>query len=110
MPEILELPRKKRRPRPLRELDQAARTARLKLEREIFREPLVPLLLKFTPDQLQRVDDERRVAAYGNIPSRCATIRQLIDEALMWRRSMRPKDRPKGQPFEIDVADWPDDL
>ena len=103
----------RRRPRPPRDLDPSARNARRNIEAQIFRPPLVPLLLRFTPDQLQRLDDERRVAACGNIPSRCATIRQLIDEALMWRRSMRPKDpprRPKGEPFEIDTSGWPDDL
>jgi hypothetical protein len=68
---VPEISKKKRRPRPLRELDQRARRARLVLEREIFREPLVPLLLRLPPDQLQRVEDERRIAAYGNIPSRC---------------------------------------
>ena len=86
----------KRRRRPV----SAARVARLRLERETFREPLIPLPLKFTPDQLQRLDDERRVAACGNIPTRCGLIRQLLDEALMWRRSMRdPPRRSKGVPF-----------
>jgi hypothetical protein len=84
----------------MRELDQTARRARLQIEREIFREPLIPVLLRFPPDQLQRLDDERRVAACGNILSRCATIRMLLDEALMWRRSMRPTPRPaKGVPY-----------
>jgi hypothetical protein len=94
--EVPELPRKKRRRRP----DSRARAARLRLEREIFREPLVPLNLRLPPDQLQRLDDERRVAACGNIPTRCALIRMLLDEALMWRRSMRdPPRRSKGVPF-----------
>ena len=104
MVEISELSRarRRRRPKPLRELDPTARNARLRLEREIYRPRLVPVLLRLPPDQLQRLDDERRIAACGNIPSRCATIRQLLDEALMWRRSMRPKDpprRPRGEPF-----------
>jgi hypothetical protein len=31
----------------------------------------------------------------------------LLDEALMWRRSMRdPPQRPKGVPFEINLDDW----
>ena len=74
----------------------------MRLEAEIFRPHLVPVLLRFTEDQLQQVDDERRVASYGSVPSRCATIRQLVSEAIMWRRSMRPKDPPrraKGVPF-----------
>jgi hypothetical protein len=94
--EVPELPRKKRRRRP----DSRARAARLRLEREIFREPLVPLNLRLPPDQLQKIDDERRVAASGNIPTRCGLIRQLISEAIMWRRSMRDTPRkPRGVPF-----------
>lgn len=109
MVEISELSRvsRRRRPKPLRELDQTARKARLALEREIFRSPLIPVLLRFTEDQLQKIDDERRAPAYGNVPSRCATIWQLLDEALMFRRSMRPKKpaRSRGVPFEIDLSD-----
>jgi hypothetical protein len=96
--EISELPRKKRR----RRLVPTARVARLRLEREIFREPLIPVLLRLPPDQFQRLEDERRVAAYGSVPTRCGLIRQLISEAIMWRQSMRPKDPPrraKGVPF-----------
>ena len=91
MSEIFELPRKKRRRRPV----SAARVARLRLEREIFREPLIPVLLRLPPDQFQRLEDERRVAAYGSVPNRCGLIRQLISEAIMWRRSIRPKDPPR---------------
>ena len=90
----------KRRPRPSRALDSTARDARLRLEREIYRPRLIPLNLRFTEDQLQQVDDERRVAAHGPVPSRCALIRMLLSEALMWRRSMRdPPRRRKGVPF-----------
>jgi hypothetical protein len=64
MAEVSELSRvsRRRRPKPLRELDQTARRTRLQLEAEIYREPLVPMLLRLPPDQLQRVEDERRVA------------------------------------------------
>jgi hypothetical protein len=86
-------------------LDQAARKARLSLEREIFRPHLIPLLLKFPEEQLQQIEDERRVAAYGAVPSRAALIRQLVSEALMFRRSMRPKKPPRsrGTPFPISL-------
>jgi hypothetical protein len=107
--EILEISRVRRRPRPLKELDGRARAARLRVEKQIFREPLIPLLLKFPEDQLQQIEDERRVAAYGAVPSRAALIRQLIVEGLMWRRSMRPKSpprAPKGVPF-VGLEDWP---
>jgi hypothetical protein len=103
--EISELSRVRRRPRPWKELDRAARKARRALEREIYREPLIPILLRLPPGQLQRLDDERRAPAYGNVPSRCATIRQLLDEALMGRKSMRPRPSrvPRGTPYPIDV-------
>jgi hypothetical protein len=102
--EISELSRVKRRRRPLRDLDQTARRARLRLEREIFREPLVPLLLRLPPHQFQQVEDERRVAAYGSVPTRCALLRQLIDEALAFRRAARPRSSGpgKGEPFRFD--------
>ena len=67
--EVSELPRKKRRPRPLRELDQTARRTRLALEKQIYRPRLIPLNLRLPPDLLQRIDDETRVAAYGPAPS-----------------------------------------
>ena len=107
MVDILEISRVRRRPRPLKELDQGARQARLKLEREIFREPLISLLLKFTESQLQEIEDERRTAAYGPVPSRAALIRQLINDGLLWRRSMRPKKptRPRGVPFKFSFED-----
>ena len=102
---VSELPRKKRRPRPLRQLDQTARLARLALEKQIYRPRLIPLNLRLPPDQLQRIDDETRVAAYGPAPSRCAMIRMLIDEGLAFRRSMRPRTRPtKGVPFPIEIS------
>jgi hypothetical protein len=102
--EISELPRKKRRPRPLRELDQTARHARLRLEREIYRPRLVPVLLRLPPGELQQIDDERRVAAYGPIPSRCAMTRMLIREALMFRRAGRsPPKPPKGAPLPPEL-------
>jgi hypothetical protein len=74
--DVLEISRVRRRPRPSKALDQTARTARLKLEREIFREPLIPLLLKFKEDQLQRIDDERRVASRGPEPKRVKSGRR----------------------------------
>ena len=99
---VPELPRMKRRPRPLRDLDQVARVARRKLEVDLFRPRLVRHNIRFAPDELQAIDDERRVAAYGAVPSRSAMIRQLINDGLLLRKSMRPKDpprRPKGVPF-----------
>jgi hypothetical protein len=85
----------------LRELDQTARRARVALEREIFRPRLVRLLLRVTPQQLQRLDEERRVADSRGVPTRAALFRALVDEALAWRKAARPKEppKPKRVPF-----------
>ena len=102
MDRVPELPHVRRRPKPLNQLDQTARRARLALERDLFRERLVRHNIRFTPGELQAIDDERRVAAYGAVPSRSAMIRQLINDGLLLRKSMRPRDpppRPKGVPF-----------
>ena len=101
--EAPELPRTKRRPRSLRELDQRARIARLRHEEQIFRPRLVRQNLRLTPEQLERVDAERRVPDSRGVPSRCAMIRELKDEGLAWRSTMRPKSsgpgRVRGAPF-----------
>jgi hypothetical protein len=110
-PQELSRKKRRRRPRPLRELDQTARRARIALEEQIFRPQLIRLDLRVTPEQLERIDAERRVADSRGVPSRCALFRELVDEALAFRRSMRPKGpprRPKGEPFEIDLSDWPE--
>lgn len=105
MTKVPELPRKRRRLPP-------ARLARLKLEREIFRPRLLRHNIRFEPGELQQIDDERRVAAYGAVPSRSAMIRQLINDGLLLRKSMRPKTSGPArgkQPYPINL-DWPDDL
>ena len=97
MPEVFKVPelsRVKRRPKPLRELDQTARRARLRIEEQIFRPQLIWLGLRVTPQQLERVDAERRIVDTRGIPSRCALIRELVDEALAFRRAMRPSSGP----------------
>ena len=79
-----------------------ARQARLELEALLKRPRLVRHNIQFEPSQLQAIDDERRVAAYGAVPSRSAMIRQLINDGLLLRKSMRPKEPPrrsKGVPF-----------
>lgn len=100
---VPELPRKKRRPRPLRELDGTARRARLRLEAQIYRPRLISVNLRLTPNQLQALDDERRVPAYGPVPSRCAMIRLMIAELLMFRRAGRPPPKPGKAPFPIKL-------
>ena len=85
MSELAELSRKKRRrrPTPLRELDQRARRARLKLEQEIYRPHLVRLDLRVTPERLARIDAERRVVDVRGVPSRAVLFRALVDVALI---------------------------
>ena len=83
----------------------------MKLEAEIYRPRLVVVTLRLTPDQIAKIDAERRIPDSRGVPSRCALIRELVDEALAFRRSMRPKGpprAPKGVPFEIDLSDWPE--
>jgi hypothetical protein len=104
---VPELPRVKRRPKPLRELDQTARLARLRLEDQIFRPQLVRLGLRVTQQQLERVDAGRRVADSRGVPSRCAMIRALVDEGLAWRRAARPKEPPRlvrGEPLPAELV------
>ena len=76
MAEALELPRVRRRPQP------RARLARLRLEAQIFRRRLVRQNLRFTTNQLQAIDAERRIADYRGVPSRAALIRALIDAGM----------------------------
>jgi hypothetical protein len=76
----------------------------LRLEDQIFRPQLVRLGLRVTQQQLERVDAGRRVADSRGVPSRCAMIRELIDEGLAWRSTMRPKSSARGkQPYPIDI-------
>jgi hypothetical protein len=107
----LELSRMRRRPKPLRELDGRARAARLRLEAEIYRPHLVRLELRVTPEQLQRLDAERRIADARGVPSRAALFRELVDEALAFRRATRPKSSGPGhgEPLYFDTS-WPKDL
>jgi hypothetical protein len=76
MAEAPELPRVRRRPQP------QARLARLRLEAQIFRPRLVRQNLRFTPNQLQAIDAERRIADCRGVPSRAALIRALIDAGM----------------------------
>jgi hypothetical protein len=101
---VPELSRVRRRPLP------PARRARLELEVQLYRPHLVRQNIRFEPGELQRIDEERRVPSYGTVPSRAAMIRQLITEAIAFRRANRSPPRPvRGEPFSIDLT-WPKDL
>ena len=106
MVETAGLSRVRRRPRPLKELDQAARAARLRLEREIYR----PRLVRATsPVHAGSTRADRAGAAHSRRPRGSienVLIRALIDEALAWRSTMRPKwsGPARGkQPYPIEI-------
>lgn len=110
MAEVSELSRVRRRPLP------PARRARLELEAQLYRPRLVRQNIRFEPDELQRIDDERRVPACGSVPSRAAMIRMLVAEGLMFRqmhrspaRPKRPK-RPKREPLPPELKALLEDL
>jgi hypothetical protein len=101
MVEVPELSRTRRRSPP------QARIARLKLEAQLYRPRLVRQNIRFEPGELQRIDEERRVPSYGTVPSRAAMIRQLVAEAILFRRANREPPRPaRGEPFAISLGDW----
>jgi hypothetical protein len=107
MAEYREFSRVRRRPRP----HHPARLARLKIEAEIYRPRLVPVMLRLTAEQIAKIDAERRIPSPTGVPSRCAVVRALIDEGFAFRLAARPRTsgRGRGEPFPIDL-DWPEDL
>jgi hypothetical protein len=94
----------RRRPRPLKQLDQRARIARLRLEAEIYRPPVVTFSIRLTVDQLAKIDAERRIPDSRGVPSRCAMVRALLDEGLAFRRAARPRSSGpgRGEPFVFE--------
>ena len=108
MVEYRELSRIRRRSKP----HSPAWVARLKLEAEIYRPRLIPVMLRLTAEQIAKIDAERRIPTPNGVPSRCAVVRELVDEGFAFRLAARPKSpprAPKGEPFHIDLT-WPDDL
>jgi hypothetical protein len=104
MAETHEFSRVRRRSRP----HHPARLARLRLEAEIYRPRLVVVTLRLTPDQIAKIDAERRIPTSTGVPSRCAVVRALVDEGMAWRKAMRPKSsgpaRPaRGMLFPIEI-------
>ena len=68
------------------------------------------LFLRVPGEMIAALDNERRL--YPRIPARNAIVRELLDEALGFRRAARPKSSGsgRGEPFPIDTSDWPDVL
>jgi hypothetical protein len=79
------------------------------LERKLMRPRMRVLFLRVPGEMIAALDNERRL--YPDIPARNAIARELIDEALSFRRASRPKSSGagRGEPFPIDLT-WPKDL
>ena len=69
--------------------------------------PMRQMLVRVPQEMVTALDAERRLY-FDHIPPRNEIVRQLLSEALALRRIGRPKKPPKGEPFEIDLSDWPD--
>jgi hypothetical protein len=92
-----------------------ARNARLRAEFLAARprRVTVQVFTRVTPATAAAIAAE--VQLYAVRPSRSAVINQLIVEGLAFRRAHRPDPvaqaraakRRRGEPFVIDVSDWP---
>jgi hypothetical protein len=81
----------------------SVRVEHLALERRLMR-PRMRAMLFLPGEMIAALDNERR--RYPNIPARNAIARELINEALSFRRASRPKSSgaggeafPIGKPF-----------
>ena len=75
------------------------------LERELMRPRMRAMLLLLPDELIAALDNERRL--YLKIPARNAIARELLDEALSFRRALRPRTRgafkpPRRVAFQID--------
>lgn len=86
-----------------------ARKTRLELERRLMRPRMRAMLLLLPGEMIAALDNERRL--YLKIPARNAIVRELLNEAMAFRRATRPKSSGfgKGEPFPIHLT-WPKDL
>jgi hypothetical protein len=80
-----------------------ARKTRLELERKLMRPRMRVMILRLPGKMIAALDNERRL--YPKIPARNAMVRELLDEAMAFRRSMRPRGSGsgRGEPFPIDL-------
>jgi hypothetical protein len=73
--------------------------------------PMRQMLVRVPQEMFSALDAERRL--YLDIPPRNVVVRELLGEALGFRRAMRPRTSGPArgkQPFEIDLSDWPEEL
>ena len=73
-----------------------------------MRPPMRVLFLRVPGEMIAALDNERRL--YPKIPARNAIARELLNEAMAFRRAARPKSSGsgRGEPYPIDLSDWPD--
>ena len=85
-----------------------ARVERLALERRLMRPRMRVIILRLPGEMIAALDNERRL--YPKIPPRNAIARELLNEAMAFRRAARPKSSGsgRGEPFPINLSDWPD--
>jgi hypothetical protein len=64
------------------------------------------MLLLLPGEMIAALDNERRL--YLKIPARNAMARELLNEAMAFRRAARPKSSGsgRGEPFAINLDDW----
>jgi hypothetical protein len=64
------------------------------------------MLLLLPGEMIAALDNERR--RYPKIPARNAIARELLDEAMSFRRAARPRPSSpgRGEPYPIDLT-WP---
>jgi hypothetical protein len=74
----------------------------LALEKKLMRRPMRQVLMRLPPEMIAALDDERRTY-FDHIPPRNELVRELLGEALAFRRLGRPKEPPKGEPFHIEI-------
>jgi hypothetical protein len=74
----------------------------LELERKLMQRPMRQVLMRLPLEMIDALDDERR-KYYDRIPPRNVVVRELLSEALAFRRVGRPKKPPAGVPFRIEI-------
>ena len=68
------------------------------------------VILRLPGEMVAALDNERRL--YPKIPARNAIARELLNEALSFRRASRPRSSGpgRGEPYPISLDDWPKGL
>jgi hypothetical protein len=83
-----------------------ARVTRLELERRLMKPPMRQMLVRVPPEMIIALDDERR-RYYDRIPPRTALVRELLGEAMSFRKAHRPKSSGAGSGEPFVFSGWP---